>query len=111
MTRRGKFVKPAALRYLAYKERIGWEARASGITVPLDGRLYLRVWIYVGRRGREDWDNWAKAVADGLVCVAMHDDNQIDQGIVRVYAGQPDERVDVEIGVLAVDATDRGRQT
>ena len=100
MTQRGKFVKPAAQRYLAYKERVGWAAREHGIQTPLTGRLYLRIWIYVQRRGRTDWDNWAKALTDSLNHIAYEDDSQIDDARVQVRVVQSYECVDIEIGRL-----------
>lgn len=99
MTQRGKHVRPSAHRYLAYREVVGRTAQQYGITEPLDGRLWCRIWIYLRQRGTANIDNLAKAVIDGLAGLAFVNDRQIDDLRVRIYLAD-DERVDIAIGTL-----------
>jgi crossover junction endodeoxyribonuclease RusA len=99
MTQAGKYKKPSAQRYLTYKEHVGWAAKAAGIKkfrndVAIDITLYLRCGPREG-----DWDNYAKAICDGLNGIGYVDDRQIVDGRCRkVFGVKPnEERVEVEI--------------
>lgn len=100
MTQKSKWIDPQAKRYLAWKDAVGWAARAHGAEV-MDGRLEVRMWFYLGTRRRRDWDNLAKAVCDGLNGICYRDDSQVDRAIVAIYTGHPNEFVDVEIRQMA----------
>lgn len=104
MTRRGLYTPGHRDRnridaHLAWRETVGWTAKQNG-AVPLDGRLYARLWFYLNKRGRADWDNLAKLAIDGCQGVCFHNDNQLDDVLVRILSGHPTEYVDVEIGQL-----------
>lgn len=89
--------------YLAYKESVGWAAKAAGAT-PLSGALSVRLWIYVSRRGRQrgDIDNLVKTILDGMRGVTMADDSQVDHLLVQMRHVTVDrESVDVEIERIA----------
>lgn len=92
---------PQIRRYLDYRAQVGWTAKQAGVTEPLSGRLYVRLWVYLAKRGRLDAENVSKAVCDGLNGVAWHDDSQIDDLRVLIYSGRPTEFVDIEIGAMA----------
>ena len=97
MTRRGKFVKKAAGRYLAYKNHIGWCAKAAGIKqITGDVEVIGTAYIY-GRSG--DIDNLAKAWLDGLNVIAWIDDRQVKRLIVekRKVTTKVAERAEIEI--------------
>jgi crossover junction endodeoxyribonuclease RusA len=82
MTKRGKFIKPQAQRYLAYKHEVGWRAKEAGVQL-LEGIVAMDIAVYVcGHSG--DWDNYAKAICDALNGIAYADDNQVKHGRVDV---------------------------
>lgn len=102
MTQRSKWVNPQAKRYLEYRQRVAWHAKAAmrgrgptAAPVRLDAVFH----IHGGRHG--DLSNLVKAVEDGLNGVAWIDDRQV----VELHAwimecGTDDEKV--EIGVLEI---------
>ena len=70
---------------------------------PLSGPLYLRLWVYTSRRGRQrgDWDNLSKAICDGMTGVCFQDDSQIEDARVQLrHVPVGSESVDVEVGVI-----------
>lgn len=76
MTRRGKWIKRNAARYLAYKSHVGWVARQH-FKEPLEGPIGIKVIAYWwgGRPG--DLDNILKAIQDGMNGIAWYDDSQV----------------------------------
>jgi len=95
MTRRGKWVKRNAARYLAYKQHVGWVARQH-FPEPWEGLVGIKVIAYWwgGRPG--DLDNILKAVQDGLNGVAYYDDTQVVRIEAERCRGKP-EKTEVTI--------------
>jgi crossover junction endodeoxyribonuclease RusA len=100
MTQRSKWANPQAQRYLAWKQKVGWTAKEWGAE-PAEGRLQVRLWFYLSKRGRADIDNLAKGIMDGLNGICFHDDTQVDELIVRIRTGCTDEHVDLEVRKIA----------
>ena len=98
MTQKSKWVSPAALRSLAYKDGGAWIGRKS-ISQSLSGSVGVTVKFYLYGLRLPDIDNLIKAVFDGLNGVAWADDRQV----VRVTAerlaatSRDDERAEIEI--------------
>lgn len=78
MTQRSKYKNKQAMRYLDYKERVGWCAKAAGARKPLEGDLHVHAIAYLLAKGPEpDVDNLGKAFLDGLNTIAFIDDRQV----------------------------------
>lgn len=108
MTGRGKYIKPAAQRYLAYKSRIQWLAKQQikGAFFPT-GALEVRItffmpipksWSNVKKADalwkyhtkKPDADNMVKGVFDALNKIAWNDDNQVAKvTATKVYGDDP----------------------
>ena len=97
MTQRGKFVNKQAKRYLIYKGVVGWCAKAAGVKMT-DQKVAVVIDIYVASRPG-DWDNYAKAICDGLNGVAWIDDLQVVDGRCRRHEckTRQEERAEVVI--------------
>lgn len=97
MTGRGKWVKPAAKRYLDYKAKIGWEAKKY-IKKPLSGPIEVTLAFYFpipkswSNQKKEDAndqqimplvkpdiDNCVKGIFDALNGIAWDDDRNVVQ--------------------------------
>lgn len=96
MTQRGKYVKPVAQRYLAYKETVGWIAKQATIQPT---RKAVTVYIRVFMHGKvADVDNLAKSIMDGCNKIVWEDDRQVEKLTVeRFKCGEESERVVVKI--------------
>ncbi len=103
MTRRGKYVKPNAQRYLAYKEAVGWEARAvMKNTPPLGGAIAVEIWAYLSKgRRMGDVDNIGKAVLDGMNKIVYEDDEQVVDLTIHRREGLP-QRTEVKVWPVAI---------
>lgn len=78
MTQRSKYKNKQALRYLDYKERIGWDAKACGVREPVTGDVHVHAVAYIVPKTPDiDVDNLAKAYLDGLNQIAWVDDCQV----------------------------------
>ena len=86
-------------RYLDWKATVGWTAKEQGAWL-MEGRLSLRVWLYLRVRGGTDLSNILKGIEDGLQGVCFKNDNQIDHIVIHTRLGYPDERVDVEVRTI-----------
>ncbi|KIL35851.1 hypothetical protein SD71_10675 [Cohnella kolymensis] len=77
MTQRSKYVSTQAKRYLAYKEQVGWDAKACGVKQPVEGDITVTAIAYMMPVPDVDVDNLAKAYLDGLNKIAYIDDKQV----------------------------------
>ena len=98
MTQRGKFVKRQAIRYMAYKDKVGWTAKEAGIKKS-DRNVKLDIVIYLAGGRQGDWDNYGKSIADGLNGIAYIDDQQVKEGRVSVKScdSKHNERAEIII--------------
>lgn len=98
MTKRGKYIKPAAQRYLAFKDCVGWAARlAMHRTPPLEGAVGVEIWAYLSEQHRPgDTDNIAKAILDGMNKIVFLDDSQVVDLVVHRRKGMP-QRTEVKV--------------
>lgn len=108
MTRRGKYVNPAAKRYLSYKDSIQWQMKkqTKGHTL-LTGALEVEILFHMPipqswskkkqneaigtyHTKKPDSDNLVKSVFDSLNKIIWHDDNQVSRVIAtKVYGKTP----------------------
>lgn len=98
MTQRSKFVSKQAQRYLDYKTRIGWEAKAVGIQ-RVSGDVHVSAIAYIKCVPDIDVDNLGKSYLDGLNGVAWIDDKQVLKLTVekRWVFDKSEERSEIEI--------------
>jgi crossover junction endodeoxyribonuclease RusA len=103
MTQRGKYVRPEALKYLDYKEKVGWLAKAAGVMM-LEGEIAVKCTFYLDKKKRQipDLDNLIKAVLDGLNGIAWLDDSQVVRIIAERRMSVP-ERVEVSVEKLDLE--------
>jgi crossover junction endodeoxyribonuclease RusA len=76
MTQKSKFVDPAAQKYLAYKDLVGWNAKAK-IKAPITGEVAVTIYFYFRPGPTGDIDNYAKSILDGCNKIAWQDDRQV----------------------------------
>lgn len=101
MTRRGKWIKPQAQRYLAFKEHVGFCARQY-FPEPLRDPIAVEIDCYMAGGVMPDVDNVAKAVMDGMNGIAWLDDRQVVDLRIRRLAGRPQR---TEIRVFQISAS------
>lgn len=96
MTRRGKWIKRQAQKYLAFKEQVGWEARKY-FREPWQGPIGIELRFYLKvNRSRGDGDNYMKAILDGMNGVVYLDDSQVVEGHYYILDGEP-QRTEVRV--------------
>lgn len=102
MTKRGKFVKENAQRYLTYKDKVGWIAR-SYIKTMSNKKIDIKVIVYLNGKksefGRDgDVDNYLKTAMDALNKIAYKDDRQVVKASVeKLSCNQENERMEIKI--------------
>lgn len=125
MTNRGKWVNPAAKRYLAYKDAVGWQAKKQAkLEMPLQTAVRIKEITFIfpipksgrisytlnGKRktkkvssgdyhtAKPDIDNLFKGVADSLNGIMWEDDGLIcEVGKQRkVYGLRPGIEIEIE---------------
>ena len=103
MTGRGKYIKPSAIRYLAYKEHIGWMALTQ-TRKPIIKPVIVNVKVFLhgvsspmGLDG--DVDNYLKSALDGCNKVVWVDDRQVIRATVEKISCQhvKEERMEIEV--------------
>lgn len=99
MTRRGKWVKQSAKRYLAYKEKVGWNAKAAFWGL-LNGMLRVDIHLHLNGGVMGDVDNYAKSILDGCNGVIWADDEQVDELHVYRHRRSSPQRAEVRVSVL-----------
>jgi len=100
MTRRGKYIKRNAQRYLAFKDSVGWAARnALKKQQPFSGNVSVEIWAYIAGGRPGDVDNIAKAILDGMNGVIFFDDVQVDNLFVHRMIGKP-QRAEVKVWTI-----------
>jgi len=102
MTQKGKFVNKQAIRYLGYKQLLGWAAVAAGVK---KSERLIKIDIRAFRCGGQDcdWDNIAKSACDALNQIAYIDDKQIIDGRCRKFFCQSKDQERLEIDIEEVD--------
>ncbi len=99
MTQRGKWVKENAKRYLAYKDSVGWSAKAVHWGL-IRGLVRVEIHLYLTNdKPIGDVDNYAKAILDGLNGVVWVDDTQVAQLHVYRHMAAP-QRAEVQVREL-----------
>lgn len=100
MTRRGKWVKRQAQKYLAFKEFAGWEARKHFKGEPWQGPVGVEIRIYLKvNRTRGDGDNYMKSLLDSMNGIIFEDDSQVVEGHFHILDGEP-QRTEVRVWKL-----------
>lgn len=99
MTQRSKYMSKQAQRYLAFKEAVGWNAKACGVRKPIEGDVHVRAVAYIMPNRDVDVDNLGKAYLDGLNKVAWIDDAQVMKLTVekRWVFEDEEQRSEIEI--------------
>lgn len=99
MTQKSKFVNQQAKRYLAYKDQIGWEAKAARIERLQDYNVHVDIKCYFCGGKECDVDNLAKSMLDGLNGIAYDDDRQVQKITVQKFFVdfKAEERAEIEI--------------
>lgn len=77
MTRRSKWTRQS-LRYLQYKEHLGWVAKSEKIPY-FEGDVEVSAVVYVCASFLADVDNLAKSFLDSLNKIAWKDDRQVQK--------------------------------
>lgn len=101
MTQRSKRLSKQAGRYLAYKNEVGWAAKAAKVKL-MTGEIEVigTAYIYGNRSG--DVDNLAKSWLDGLNGIAWLDDRQVRRLTVEKVAVESEEEQRAEIEIRAI---------
>lgn len=100
MTKRGKYVDPQALEYLASKDTLAFEIRQAMQAAyydPFPAQTPLQVHISVtvpsSQGHRADIDNIAKAILDACNKIVFPDDRWIDTLYIKRKIGEPYLRI------------------
>jgi crossover junction endodeoxyribonuclease RusA len=102
MTQRGKFIKKAAGRYLAYKNQVAWEAKAAKRKAGLKmftGAVEVIATAYIYGNKSGDADNLAKAFLDAMNGIVWIDDRQVTDLTIRKrkVSSKDEERAEIEV--------------
>lgn len=102
MTQRSKFVSKQAQRYLAYKNHIGWIAKAERVN-RIDGAVEVSAVAYLHGLREPDADNLAKAFLDALNGIAWADDRQVRKLTIEKVKVDTAKEERAEITIQEVD--------
>ena len=86
----------------AYKERVGWLVKVSGIKKPFDVPVEVRVRLVSKNRVCVDLDNCLKVTLDALKGLAYTDDSLVHRIIAE--RGEPDANPRLEVEVRVFEA-------
>jgi crossover junction endodeoxyribonuclease RusA len=100
MTQKSKWTRQA-MRYLQYKERIGWAARAARVQLT-QNPVELTATFYLCGGKDIDVSNLGKAIEDALNKIAYEDDKQIISATFRKVFIDDKEKQRAEIQIKEV---------
>ncbi|WP_164491870.1 RusA family crossover junction endodeoxyribonuclease [Staphylospora marina] len=108
MTQRGKWLKKAAGRYLAYKNQVAWAAKAAKLRAGIEtftGPVEFIATVYLYGNREPDADNVGKALTDSLNGIIWVDDRQITDFTVRKrkVATKDEERAEIIVREAVLD--------
>src|SRR5690625_4735993 len=93
MTHMGRRSK-RTMRYMAYRNQIGWIARQHMQGRPTKKSVAVEVKVYLHGGNQGDVDNYFKTVADGLNKIVYEDDRQIMlMKSMKIECAKDDERI------------------
>lgn len=102
MNRRMKRTK-RNLRYMQYRNQIGWTARQHMKGKPTDEPVSVEVKIYLHKGRQGDVDNYFKTITDSLNKIVYEDDRQIKEMIAKKIECNCEKEERVEIKVCKIE--------
>jgi len=107
MTKKSKWVRPEAQRYLGYKELVGWVAKQAYKGKPITGEVAVKFIFYLKPRGKKpDLSNLTKAIEDALNKIIWEDDVQVAYSeATRIFSESEPERVEIVVEEVEKEAS------
>lgn len=97
MTQRSAYKNPSALRYLNYKEIIGWELQRFRPPLIAKEDVYIRVQFHFKAKCRADIDNLFKGFTDAANGILWDDDRQIKRTAIAILENEPVEGISFSV--------------